>query len=337
MLTADLALFRQKGSHIEPRLVPVQDPVVQRRAKELIDLVTQHQERTRGELDEALEAATGAGTDYKIRRGMAKLLLDRCEFATVSPLEPVVIRETVFRRARQHHPVSHEPARREQVLAEAAAELKTAPEVLAQSLYADRSEQQQLVRFDPLTPTELLDRYNLAQAQALLYRCVQLEIQIQPQKPEGYRRLFAAIKAYRLIHSIQGTVEEGYTIRLSGPVSLFHRSQKYGIQMAVFLPALLLCTGWQMRAEVESHFSGHAFFTLSSSQTQFRSHYLPAGPEGRPDLVKVQENWTRRGNGWDLQPCQTMFHAAGLPVAGVGRVALQPGDAGASAGFRAAI
>ena len=79
-----------------------------------------------------------------------------------------------------------------------------------------------------------------------------MRLWVEPQAPEGFRELFGAIKAYRLIHTVKGNSREGYEVRLDGPVSIFHRSQKYGIQMAVFLPALLLCKGWRMRAEIQA-------------------------------------------------------------------------------------
>lgn len=42
----------------------------------------------------------------------------------------------------------------------------------------------------------------------------------------------------------------GYEAVLDGPASLFSQSQKYGIRMANFLPALPLCDRWEMTAEV---------------------------------------------------------------------------------------
>jgi len=37
---------------------------------------------------------------------------------------------------------------------------------------------------------------------------------------------------------------------LDGPASLFSQSQKYGIRMANFLPALPLCDRWEMAATI---------------------------------------------------------------------------------------
>jgi len=159
---------------------------------------------------------------------------------------------------------------------------------------------QRLMEFAEIDARELLELYNVAQAQALLYRSVKMRLSIEPQEAAGYRELFGAIKAYRLIHTIKGSPAHGYEIALDGPVSMFHRSQKYGIQMAVFLPALLLCKGWRMRAEIASRQSGTAFFELSSERHALRSHYLNVTPYENPAKEKLLQSWARFESEWTL-------------------------------------
>src|SRR5437016_7506714 len=278
MLTADLAQSWQRGGRTGPRLIDASAAGHLSDAATLIKLFQSFEGRTRGELDEALAEYVGVGTDYRIQRGLIKLLLDRCAFETVAAKDPVEIRRALFRRAREHYPLlAHSPSGVE-LVAEVARELECAPDDLRASLYADLPERQRLLTFERIAPRALLDLYNLAQAQALLYRCVQMQLWIEPQATDSYRELFGAIKAYRLLHTIKGSAAQGYEVRLDGPVSLFQRSQKYGVQMAVFLPALLLCTGWRMRAEIalKSPAVGTAHFELDSKQRRLRSHYLPA-------------------------------------------------------------
>ncbi|HEY0078444.1 MAG TPA: DUF790 family protein [Pyrinomonadaceae bacterium] len=303
MLTADLAQSWLRGGRTGPRLIDPEDPDYLRDASSLIALFDEHEGRPRSALDLALTDYVGTGTDYKIQRGLIKLLTDRCTFETSAAKDPVEIRRALFLRARAAHPLIGDEARRAEVVAEAARELECPPEALLESLYADLPENQKLVEFERTTPRELLDLYNVAQAQALLYRCVQMQLWIEPQSPEGYRELFGAIKAYRLIHTIRGSVSEGYEIRLDGPVSMFHRSQKYGVQMAVFLPALLLCAGWRMRAEIaQKPGTASAYFELHSGQKQLRSHYLSAMPYENPTHEKLAESWTKFDTPWRLEP-----------------------------------
>jgi uncharacterized protein len=302
MLTADLAQSWQRGGRTGPRYIETEDAAHLQEASDLIGLFKEHRGQRRADLDQALEEYVGTGTDYRVLRGLIKLLMDRCEFETACGADPVEIRRALFLKARQHHPVTGNETVRAEVIADAARELNCAPEVVLEGLYADLPENQKLVDFEAFGPQELLDRYNVAQAQALLYRCVEMRLMVSRSDPAGYRELFGAIKAYRLIHTIKGNAVTGYEVRLDGPVSMFHRSQKYGVQMAVFLPALLTIGGWRMRAEIVSKMKGRAFFELNSDQTQLRSHYLSVPPYENPVLERLETAWARSDTSWSLEP-----------------------------------
>jgi predicted nuclease of restriction endonuclease-like RecB superfamily len=300
MLTADLALSWQRGDQIKPRYIDAADEEHLRGAEDLIALFAEHEGRVRAALEESLQEYVGTGTDYKTLRGLIKLLTDRCEFETSAPADPAEIRRALFLKARASHPVVSEEART-QVIGEAAGELLCEPGALAESLYADLPEHQKLTHFEAISPAELLDLYNVAQAQALLYRSVEMRLWLEPQEAEGYREIFGAIKAYRLIHSVRGSAARGYEVRLDGPVSIFQRSQKYGIQMAVFLPALLLCRGWRMRAEIQAKRGRVAYFELSSKQTRLRSYYTSVEPYANPVIERLAATWPKAGGCWSLE------------------------------------
>jgi predicted nuclease of restriction endonuclease-like RecB superfamily len=299
MLTSDLALSWQRGQQIRPRYIKAGDEGWLQTAAALIELFREHQGCTRAELDAALEDYVGTGTDYKILRGLIKLLSDRAEFAAGVEVVPADLRRAVFLKARGVHPATEEDARRE-VVEEAGRELGCAPELVRANLYTDLSKNQRLVEFEETDARSLLELYNVAQAQALLYRSVRMRLSVEPQSAEGYRELFGAIKAYRLIHTIKGSPANGYEIALDGPVSMFHRSQKYGVQMAVFLPALLLCRGWRMRAEITLRPQGTAFFEMDSEHHGLRSHYLAVTPYENPVREKLLAAWARFESEWTL-------------------------------------
>jgi predicted nuclease of restriction endonuclease-like RecB superfamily len=308
MLTADLALSWQRGDEIKPRYLNAADPRWLREAATLVALFKEHAGRTRGELDRALDEYVGTGTNYRILRGLTKLLLDRSEFATAAAFEPVAARRAIFLKARASHPVVE--AERERIASEVGAELGCAPEDLLSGLYADLPAQQRLVEFEEIADQDLLDRYNLAQAQALLYRSTGMRLKVKPQSAESYRELFGAIKAHRLIHTVQGSPSEGYEIHLDGPASLFHRSQKYGVQMAVFLPDLIACEGWEMSAEIQTR-RGAAFFTLGSDTHGLRSQ--DAGWRGCENTVreKLEESWAKFDTAWALEPSHEVISLGG--------------------------
>ncbi|MGH9832607.1 MAG: DUF790 family protein [Blastocatellia bacterium] len=306
MLTTDLAMSWRRGNRIFPRYLQSDDPRHLQTAADLALIVEQHQDRRRAELEQALDEYIGVGTDYKILRGLIKLLTDRCEFGAATALDPAEIRRALFNKTSAHHPLLTESARG-QIIAEAAAELECSPEELMAGLHADLAGNQKLIAFEKMIAEELLDRYNLAQAQALLYRCSEMQLWIEPQAPTITRRLFTEIKAFRLIHAIKGDAERGYEVRLGGPVSLFHRSQRYGVQMAVFLPALLLYPGWRMRAEIGTK-TGAAFFELDSAQDRLRSHYVAEDVQSQnPQLAKLLEDFSKLAGEWGAQPNQEVI------------------------------
>ena len=53
---------------------------------------------------------------------------------------------------------------------------------------------------------------------------------------------------------------------------MFRLSQKYGLKLAVFLPALLLCTRWKMEAETVTSGGEHRYFPHDESALLV-SHY----------------------------------------------------------------
>jgi len=108
-----------------------------------------------------------------------------------------------------------------------------------------------------LTVDWLLTRYNLALAQAVLYDATEMRIRVW----DHFGTVFSYVKLFGLMHRIYpidadgervGSTDQaaGYEAVLDGPASLFSQSQKYGIRMANFLPALPLCDRWEMAATI---------------------------------------------------------------------------------------
>ena len=300
MLTSDLAINFRRGDKVFPRLIKTNDAGYLRDANILIEIFEEFQGATRGELERELEEYIGAGTDFRILRGFIKLLNDRCEYETDAPAEPVEIRQKVFLEARKFQPVFPDSDNKKEVLQTVADEFQTTSEAIAANLYADLSAQQRLKSFESLTPLELLDRYNLAQAQAILYKCVEMQIRVAPSDAANYRAIFGWIKHFGLIHSVIGNAVNGYEITLTGAASLFHRSQKYGIQMSVFLPALLLCGNWKMRAEINDK-KGTAFYELTSEQTELISNRYDEPEYENPVHEKLKKNWEKSSVSWILE------------------------------------
>ena len=278
MLTSDLLLTRSRGPYISPQYIDAEDQKFIDLAQSLIDIYRRHEGKSRGELQRELDLHEGDRTDYRIQRGLAKLLYDDCcEFHVDSPLPPEELRREIFTMARAHHPVVREtsliyPVKREDIIEQIALKYQIASQEVIAGLYADLPKNHLLSTFNAPSPDQLLLRYNVALAQAMLYRCEILHLSVHRNLPARYKQLFKFIKFYRLIHTIEGDVDAGYEIALDGPVSLFRHSQKYGLQMSVFLPALLLCSRWSMQADIQRKDGRRQRFILDD-KSELVSHY----------------------------------------------------------------
>ena len=137
-------------------------------------------------------------------------------------------------------------------------------------------------------------------AQALLYRCVRMKLSVFRNIPSRYKQLFKFIKFYQLMHAIEGDLDSGYEILLDGPVSMFRLSQKYGLKLAVFLPALLLCTRWKMEAEIVTAEGEHRYFPLDES-SNLVSHYRDSTMYDSLLEKTFAERFHAIESGWEIE------------------------------------
>src|SRR5262249_13451453 len=139
---------------------------------------------------------------------------------------------------------------RDEVLSEVGQVLNMTADQVEHGLFADLKSEQQLIKFNDLSAERLLQRYNVALAQGVLLRSTAVTVQIRNEPPQRYRQLLRAIKFHRLIADIERIGPYSYRLKLDGPFSLFSATQKYGLQLALFLPALLQCHDFELEAEV---------------------------------------------------------------------------------------
>jgi hypothetical protein len=276
MLKADLIRPRLmiRGDVVEPRSLAA-DYYWLGVAGELIRLFGRFNGRTRAHLHAALRDYEGDSLDYPIIRGLAAVLETRATFGNQPAITPVELRDFLFR----HGPVTmgqdlFTEATRGERVAEAAAKYGVTAAQVEQSLFADLAEEQILLDVGPpMTPGELIGRYNLEVARGLLYWAREVRLQVQ----DSYKDLFKYIKLFKLMHTIQ-PLPNGYDITLHGPISPFVNSTiRYGLQFARFMPALLLCQNWRMEAAVRPPGS-QRFLRYSLDDTaDLPSHFKASG------------------------------------------------------------
>jgi len=273
MLTLDLLRHRVEGDSVTPvYLTTTGGRKYLDIAETLVGIFGSCAGRTVGELEEEVEDAFGGGTDYKVYRGLAKMMSDYVETEPPADVDAGELRRTVFTLAAQSGPLVRRPdllfeKTASDRAAEIAGEIGIEPDKLGPALYADLKANQVMTRLDrSVTPIELIERYNTALAQAMLYRATRMIIDVS----DSYRTVFKYIKLARLMHTIKPR-EQGYRIEIDGPLSLFSNVERYGISMAKLLPAVLKCGEWRLAAKVNVG-EGQKLFRLSP-RTGLKSHY----------------------------------------------------------------
>jgi predicted nuclease of restriction endonuclease-like RecB superfamily len=252
VLTADLVNARRRGAEL--RLVALDPPGRERAralAEALVAVAAAHVGRTREDLVGAMSAVEAGPREHRLRDGLVKLIEDRCEWNAAGDADPEAVRRDVFTRASAARAALGGADRfdRAAVLAEVARERDTSPEAIEQTLFADLRGSHVLVAFAELPAQSLVDLYENAQAQAVLLRAVRVRVDVHCASAHALRALFRRLKFLRLLHTVsrQG---EGHRIVIDGPFSLFESVTKYGLQLALVLPALEGCDRWRLEADI---------------------------------------------------------------------------------------
>jgi uncharacterized protein len=316
LLTSDLVRVRRRGGLLVPqylrgasaeRLLPV--------ARAYVELLSQRVGQRRDEIEAALDAVEVPARDRVGALGLRKVLDDGCEFEVEPGVDPEALRREVFLSAAAAHRALDLRARfdRAVVLDEVAARLGTTPAAIEAGLYADLRGAEILRSVAAPTPELLLDRYNLSLAQSILLRATQVTVRVEGESPARYRQLFRAARFHGLIHVVHGDPDAGYTLTLDGPFSLFDAVQRYGLRLAMFLPSVLPCASFHLRADVRWGRDKQPFvFEVGPRDgLVFHGRELPATT---PDLAEFCERFDKLGSAWSVAQNERIFALPGEVV-----------------------
>jgi predicted nuclease of restriction endonuclease-like RecB superfamily len=167
-------------------------------------------------------------------------------------------------------------------------------------LFADLKSEQRLTRFRDTTTERLLHRYNVALAQAVLLRSVQVRVLIRGEKPARYRQLLRLVKFHRLICEFARTGPDSGRLTLDGPLSLFSATQKYGLQLALFLPTVLLCRDFELEADLRWGAQRKPKKFTLTPKDGLVSHAPDTGTYMPPELGMFVELFRKRIADWDI-------------------------------------
>lgn len=253
MLTADLVhVRRKKGTLTLTALGPERRDRALTLATEYRAIAEAHVDLTRDELEEAWRAVQVSAKDRKLADGLRKLVADGLEFAVSVDEDPVALRREVFERATAARKALGEDERFDAgaLLHEVATARGIDSDALLRGLYGDLKGAHVLSAVGGPPPRALVETYDLEQARAVLLRATRVRARIEKAKPDAIRALFRKLKFHRLLYTIRRDAGGAYLLELDGPFSLFDSVTKYGLALALALPAITACGKWSLEADL---------------------------------------------------------------------------------------
>ncbi len=320
MLTADLVAARRRGTEL--RLPPTD---AGRRARiatlaaELGAVARAHLGQTRDAVEEALREAglaaeTGAAGERRLHEAVGKLVRDELRFEEPAREDAIALRRETFRwaaAARRAAPPA--PFDRAAVLDSVARARGTTAAALEAGLYADRPGAQRLLAVETTAPMLLAAGFEIREAQAVLLRATRIEATVRAADAAIYRRLFRTLKFLRLLPVITAA-RSGIRIEIDGPLSLFQGGGRYGLQLALALPAIAACDAWSIEADVRWGAERRTLrFRLAGEAAAGAAATDAAPPD---ELAAFIAAFERQGSEWriDREPAVLDLPGAGLCV-----------------------
>ncbi|MEO7330415.1 MAG: DUF790 family protein [Minicystis sp.] len=317
MLTGDLVRARRNK---EGLLVPayLKGPAMERlrpAVEQMIQTFGAMIGEERDTLDETLDALTVGARDRVAALGLRKVLEDRAELETAEGVDPEALRSALFAAATEAHRGLDIQGvfDRVPVLNSVAATLGISVEALERGLYADLRGSDILRQFKALSADEAFVRYNLGLAQAMLLRATKVTVTITGEEPSRYRRIFRAARFHQLLHTVRGNPKAGYTLELDGPFSLFDAVQRYGLRLALFLPSILACRAFDLRADLLWGKEREPAVFALSNEDDLVSPFLDR-VEQNPELDELCAGFKRLESRWSVRKNTRIFALPGEVV-----------------------
>ena len=209
-------------------------------ATEMLDIMEGSRGKSRDAISSALDQIETGPMELKLFQGLKKVVFDRCEFEASTEVNPEELRNMVWTlAAEQWRTLSPDSVfDRNQVLEIAAKHFECPLEDVETSLFGDLKNQHRLVKFSSFSPDDLVSHYHGAQVQAVFLKAYEMTIQLDPSSPRSLRRFLRALKFRGLLFEVERLGQSVIKISLSGPLSLFRQTSRYGLKLATLIPRL---------------------------------------------------------------------------------------------------
>ena len=231
---------------------------------------------SKAKLDENILEIEAKYTDYKLVRGICRLLEQRCVYALPGRTFPhggnnnamnaINLRRKIFEESsRNGYPATEDE--RKQILQKFATESDLTTDELEIAMWADLDKNKYLKNFESLSPLQLISWYNISILQSLLLNCIKLEFSVYGGF--SWKKILRKIKQlglmYFLFHENNLESESNKQTRnqemvfnskkdkrvictVEGPLSIVRLTDKYGTAMAKLIPLIIFTDIWSIDA-----------------------------------------------------------------------------------------
>ncbi len=312
MLSPEHVRVRRRGNELQ--LLALTGELRERAlsiAAELLVIAREHVGKTRGELEAAWDVLEVVPRERKILAGLKKLVEDAGKFEAGDSQQAADLRREVFALSAAQRRGDDAEFDRDKVLGEVAARRGTSVTELEHNLYADLRIAERLTARPAPEADALVVAYERASVQAIFLRAVRVVAEVSCAGGDAYRALFQKLKFRRLLYRVEPLEQGGYRLEIDGPFSLFQGVAKYGLELALVLPALEDCQRLSVRAEVR--------WSARGKPLTFRYEPKPAAAGSgvatpRDEVSELLAGLRGLGNEWQAELADRVLDLPGVGV-----------------------
>jgi hypothetical protein len=261
MLPSELLAVRKRRGVIWPRYADLSDSNLEV-ANSLIRVYQSHLGEKKSVVKEVIDEIEEKGYDYRFARGLSFILDRRSRFKCNDQINAIDLRRRIYHTTgKLGLPTTSE--QRARIIETVALELKISPETVEKFSYADLETELILEEFEPLSPVELLQDYNLSLTQTLLFDSTEVTF----TSSSNWQKIFYTAKKLGLIY--EAFQNGSFWVKVDGPASLFKLTRRYGTSIAKLLPVIVASPEWAVEAKILWKYTNEICdFKIESSKHQ---------------------------------------------------------------------
>lgn len=244
--------------------------------------------KSRGEIEKELKVLELKSQNPKILRGLSLLMFRISRMDKPSLLDPLAVREAIFRHSRTPAVTGEE---RKSILSVVALEMNASLGDIESAIYADQEGNEILGRVADISPEALAGLYNIEQIETVMLKAQFMDIATITNRNRFVRR----IRSLGLLYS-EEELGGRHLLRVSGPVSILEHSERYGSRFAFLIRYILKFQDWEIDARVtlrkggeNEEFAYHLDESVSefTGSLGFEEESLPNFVMPNPDQISL--------------------------------------------------